>query len=169
MLCQNCQLKPAVFHYTRLINGVKQENHLCAACFEEMRGEKESAAPEMFGGSFLESMLFGLPSRPRAVKRCALCGWTSADISKTGKLGCPACYETFASELAPSLKRLSAGESHKGRTPLGAAEGCQEKGESKGKLIEALKKQLKEAVEREEYEKAVSLRDKIREMEGESE
>ncbi len=166
MLCQNCQLKPAVFHFARVINGVKQENHLCAACFEEMREENEAPVSEGLGGSLLESILFGLPARPRTLKRCSTCGWTMADVSKTGKLGCPACYETFSAELSPTLRRLAAGENHKGRTPKKTVDVKTEELHDKQLALEELKKLLKEAVEREEYEKAVSLRDKIREMEG---
>ena len=166
MLCQNCQLKPAVFHYTRVINGAKQETHLCAACFEELKGEHETAQPDVLNGSWLENMLFGLPVRTRAVKRCSACGWSAGDIQKTGKLGCPDCYTAFCAELSSALKRLSAGESHRGRKPLATDTSGHEKEAAQVPTLAELKKALLAAVEREEYEKAADLRDRIREMEG---
>lgn len=166
MLCQNCQLKPAVFHYTRVINGVKQETHLCAACFEEMKGEQETVQPDVINGNWIENMLFGLPVRTRAVKRCSACGWSAGDIQKTGKLGCPDCYTVFSAELSSSLKRLSAGESHRGRRPLCENKACEEAQKTEEISLDELKKQLQAAVEREEYEKAAALRDRIRGREG---
>ncbi|HAZ19011.1 MAG TPA: hypothetical protein DCY75_02415 [Clostridiales bacterium] len=164
MLCQHCNLKPAVFHYTEVVNGLKEETHLCAGCFEELRGDSESSVSNDFGGGWLESMLFGLPARSRTIKRCPACGWTSADIVKTGKVGCSDCYKAFEAELGPSLRRLSAGEPHKGRIPAKLKNATAPMDDQN--RLHALKRQLKEAVDKEEYEKAASLRDQIREMEG---
>ena len=32
MLCEKCQKNVATFHYTEVVNGVKNEHHLCSSC-----------------------------------------------------------------------------------------------------------------------------------------
>ena len=35
MLCEKCKKNEANFHITRIINGVKEEQHLCEICAKE--------------------------------------------------------------------------------------------------------------------------------------
>ena len=35
MTCQNCNIRPATLHYTKVINGKKAEVHLCEQCAEQ--------------------------------------------------------------------------------------------------------------------------------------
>ena len=32
MLCEKCEKNQATFHYTEVVNGVKNEHHLCSEC-----------------------------------------------------------------------------------------------------------------------------------------
>ena len=74
-------------------------------------------------------------------------------------MGCPDCYSTFADILNPYVEKIHGATQHIGAAP--AAE------QPKTDPIEALRAQLKTAVENEEYEQAARLRDEIRRMEGE--
>lgn len=143
-----------------------------------------SAFEQLLGG------MFGLPSSAAAksgrssaaaADRCPLCGSTFADIAKRGKAGCPECYTHFAEQLAPSIGKLHGTRTHTGgsvgaqrleRRPNAVRPAAPQRNEAAGaeqkKASEllTLKKQLKAAVEAEEYEKAAALRDRIKELEA---
>jgi protein arginine kinase activator len=98
--------------------------------------------------------------RPSQV--CSLCGSTSEDIARTGRVGCAVCYETFSKVLSPYITRIHGNTSHSGRIPVGAG----------GKIrlrrkLDALKADLRRAVEAEEFERAAVLRDEIKQLEVE--
>ncbi len=84
-----------------------------------------------------------------AVKKevvCPLCGQTLTKVKKEGKFGCSRCYDTFAPYLD--------------LTPF-VGTGYREKTEKE--RAQDLKKQLQEALKKEDYEEAARLRDQIRE------
>ncbi|MBP3485574.1 MAG: UvrB/UvrC motif-containing protein, partial [Oscillospiraceae bacterium] len=81
--------------------------------------------------------------------------------SKSGKVGCPACYATFYDRLLPMIQRLHGKTRHVGKIPAAGGEELRREQE-----LEALRKQLAEAVEKQEFETCASLRDRIRELEG---
>ena len=95
-------------------------------------------------------------NNPAVTKVCTLCGATVNDIIRTGKIGCAKCYEIFQNELDQIIKSIHGNVTHTGRAP----------GEL-GKM-NTLKKELKEAINLQEFEKAAVLRDKIKNLEGES-
>jgi protein arginine kinase activator len=88
---------------------------------------------------------------------CDECGMTFADFRRTGRLGCGACYDRFAVELAPLLRRIHGSETHLGRTPAEF-----EARFARREELRRLKADLRRAVFREEYERAAELRDAIR-------
>lgn len=161
MLCEKCGKNVATTHIRSVVNGNKTERHLCAVC----------AAAEgvgTFGDTGLGDMLasmFGdvLAINPASAKvRCDCCGSTFADISKTGKAGCPACYKTFYNELLPYLKRVHGSVKHIGKAP-GATE---QKVPTAADELSKLKQELKKLVSEEKFEQAAQIRDKIKEMEA---
>ena len=95
-------------------------------------------------------------NNPNITKVCTLCGSTLNDIIRTGKIGCAKCYEIFQSDLDQVIKSIHGNVTHTGRAP----------GEI-GK-INTLKKQLKETIRLQEFEKAAELRDEIKRLEGDS-
>ena len=80
-------------------------------------------------------------------------------IRREGKVGCQACYEAFSAYLEPTLKRLHGGATHRGRSPVKYRKKPEKKNE-----LENLEKELKASIDREDYENAALLLDKIREM-----
>ena len=169
-LCQKCQAKPAVFSYEQTINGKKSECALCADCAAEWKRShklNEEAFFQMSEFSPFSGLdsLFGSLFTPavavqQAGKKCPLCGATFADLKRSGKVGCAECYETFASELAPTVRSIHGTQKHTGRSPESLASETQKK-----KKLEALQKAMKAAVEAQEYEEAARLRDEIRALE----
>ena len=157
MLCENCGKRPASYHFTSNINGKVTEKHLCMQCAAaEKYGAAENAFNDLLGGFFFG----GRPASGRGV--CPECGMTVGELSRTGKVGCAACYRAFADELAPMLRRLYGGAHHTGKIPATAAEDVRRK----ARLADA-KKELSAAIEAQEFEQAARLRDEIRALEAE--
>lgn len=158
MLCQKCKKNEATTHYTRIINGKRQELHLCADCASKQNLNLFGDLPNLFG-----SMLFGEPQHRRtatgSVRACPKCGMTLDEIADAGMLGCAECYNAFAQELAPYFARIHGRASHVGRIPGSAG------GELKlrSELNDA-RTALKKAVDAQEFEQAALLRDKIKEI-----
>lgn len=165
MNCQECGKRPATLHFTKIINGEKTEFHICESCARE-KGESIPGAPNGFS---IHSLLSGLldfePSeaaigaKPQAV-RCDECGLTYAQFSKIGRFGCSSCYKHFADRLDPLLKRVHGNTVHVGKIPKRYGGQMQYKRE-----IEQLRRDLQKRIEREEFENAAHIRDRIRELE----
>jgi protein arginine kinase activator len=161
----NCDLcdKPAVVHEVILRHGVKQELHLC----EDHAKEQGYTLP---GEPPLEKILqqFVMASEPPTPKvsttlSCDACGLTLAEFRRTGNLGCPECYESFGRGLEGIIQRAqNGGTHHVGRTPRGEGAGKDRQLEI-GRLV----KDLEDAVAAEEFERAASLRDRLRRLETE--
>jgi len=94
-------------------------------------------------------------------KSCGTCGETFRDFQKSGRLGCPQCYFAFEQELGSILRRVQGSQVHVGRGPR-ARSGTLTRAENR---VLELRKLLEEAVGREEFERAATLRDEIRGLE----
>ena len=160
MLCTKCGAKNAVVHYTKSINGEVTEYHLCQDCAKEegLFGNLSFNFGNFFS-DFLGAEHMPLPARNQTA--CPGCGSTLADFERTGRFGCGACYDTFEAAIAPILKRVHGSVLHTGKLPKEA------EGEVKAaRKIDRLRKELKAAIAKEDFESAARLRDEIREMEG---
>lgn len=162
MLCQNCGKYEATTHVKRIINGETAEAHLCSDCanalgYTDVFGGFSDTFSDLLGSFFGEPTVSALSSR---TVRCEKCGNTFNDIVNSGKIGCADCYSTFYDKLLPSLQRIHGKTRHEGKNPETV------KAESKPVETEAekLEKELKEAVGRQEFEKAAELRDRIKAM-----
>ena len=95
-------------------------------------------------------------------KECPICGISFYEFRQAGRLGCPHDYVFFGEELEPLLINVHGDNQHVGKQPKRGV--CDT--ESQTELIR-LRRQMKEVVEQEDYEKATELRDRIRKIEGE--
>jgi len=166
MMCDECKKRPATVHITKIVNGEKTLLHLCEQCAREksifdvsFSLEGEPFSMQKFLAGFFEPFMreFMEESRPLS---CDRCGLTFPRFSQIGKFGCSHCYETFKGRLDPMLRRLHGKTYHVGKVPKRRGGRFRIKSE-----IERLKRELQEAVNAEEYERAAVLRDKIRELE----
>lgn len=148
--CEKCGMRPASVFYEENRNGKVTKIQLCSHCAGEM-GLLEQGKDSLF--SF---PLFFDQNPSQSGKVCPNCGMSLSAIQKGGKFGCSACYDTFSSvlDLTPFI-----GSGFQGQ-------GDQKEEKKEEDPISKLKKELIEAVKREEYEKAAALRDKIRAEEG---
>ena len=170
MLCERCGKKAAEVHIRQVIQGIATEHHLCKDCAHEMSpGWKPGAGfLEYSIGTFIENLCKNLgPSKPengttcRDIPPCKRCGLEFEDFRKSGRFGCAGCYEAFREWVRPLFLKIHGSETYKGPAPEGSIQAGKEAAE-----LANLKEQLKRAVEDERYELAVTLRDRIRVLEG---
>ncbi len=174
MLCQHCQKNEATTVVKTMINGKYAEYRLCPACAHELG--YDAMFPDFsadFGGLLSSFFSNALPAISGAT-HCQSCGSTLNDIRRTGKVGCADCYDTFFSELMPTIRNVHGNTEHKGKRP-GAIEytvneepssDTASKKQDKDKTLQALRDELKQAIESENFERAAQLRDRIKGLEG---
>jgi protein arginine kinase activator len=159
MICQNCNKNDATLHMKRIINGSAAEVHLCSDCARSLGyGEAFSGFGLGFGhllGELLSSGEVGSGSS----MRCPACGKSFEEIAEDGKMGCAECYAVFYDRLLPSLNKIHGKAAYMGTKPQNASSE-----QSAAMTIEELKLALGEAVERQDFELAATLRDKINEI-----
>jgi len=92
---------------------------------------------------------------------CPECGLTLREFHNRGLLGCPNDYKVFEDVLSQIIERAHEGADHHiGKVPRGAGERTRRLTE-----LRRLRRELQEAVNREEYERASQLRDAISALE----
>ena len=160
MQCDVCQSKEATVFLTQIVDGKMQKVNLCEACSKE-KGVNDPT------GFALADLLLGIGAsqeieKTPATAKCPVCGFTQADLKKTGRLGCSNCYSVFADSIGPMLKNMHKGTAHVGKVPAAF-----KKSREQDEKLRALQEDLAKAVEAEEFELAAQLRDRIREAEAE--
>lgn len=164
MLCCVCKEREATVHLTQIAGEKMQKVDLCEECAKE-KGVNDPAAFS------LADLLLGLGASQEVEKAsgqedsaCPACGFTHADFKKTGRLGCPACYDHFSEGLLTMLKSMHKGVRHVGKTPkrfkhlkrtLDATD-----------RIKTLQGKLAKAIAEEKFELAADLRDEIKALDA---
>jgi len=162
MKCEICGLRDAVIHIRQKQKDLVHELHICEECAQEkgLLHEEESELPI---SNLLSGLIEGKDVKVDAEAKevCPRCGMKATDFRKRGKLGCAECFKCFESDVRAILSQMAARPRHTGKLPRAAFP--QEPSEQSGA---GLRDELKEAVDREDYEKAAALRDRIRELES---
>jgi len=161
MKCQQCE-KPATFHITELTSGQPQELHLCETCAKTYltQGEPSTGAVAPTLANVLAKQLqIGKAAEELAKldqRACPVCGITFYEFRNQGRLGCPHDYVFFERELMPLIANIHGETQHVGKRPRGRQGGTDEQTE----LIR-LRREMKDATHKEEYERAAEIRDEI--------
>lgn len=162
MKCDYCDSKATVF-LTQLAEGQMKKVCLCDSC------AKERGVTDPTGFSLADMLLGNLPGMPTSAsakragansgagKSCPQCGFRFEDFQKVRRFGCGECYRVFSDELAPMLRGMHKGLSHKGKVPEGLMET-----HFRNQKLEELRIRLEQAIASESYEDAADLRDEIR-------
>jgi protein arginine kinase activator len=167
--CIHCE-KPATFHITELTGNKPQELHLCEDCarvYLTQAEDKEAAPAPTLAGVLAQQLKLGQTAQELArldQRSCPVCGITFYEFRQQGRLGCPHDYVSFEKELEPLVVNIHGENSHVGKRPKRVAHSTDQRTE----LIR-LRREMEQAVEREEYEKASELRDKIKRIETQEE
>jgi len=157
MNCDVCKKNSATVFLTQIVDGKMQKVNLCESCSKE----KGVTDPTGFA---LADLLLGLGAaqeieKGTGVQKCPGCGFSQADFKKTGRLGCPQCYETFADALGTLIKQMHKGTEHTGKVPQRLVRTLERESH-----LKELQRNLRKAVASEDFESAATLRDKIREF-----
>lgn len=174
MLCEKCKKRTATVFYNENINGKMRAYSLCGECAAKLRemGELQeismmssfadpfaSVHDDLFGG------FFGMPLKSiSSKKKCGGCGCTYSDIAESGRVGCPDCYITFKDELSGTIRSIHGTTSHTGSVPSRHRAKLE-----RSRQLERMKRELQEAVAKEDYERAATLRDEVRKLQNENE
>lgn len=175
MLCQKCYKKTASVFISSIINGKETRIYLCDECakdysllnfnFQDLFSIKDvidkfKEDEDISKEEKKENLLMIDNNSEEKSITCPNCYSTYDEYRQTGKLGCSRCYEIFKKQLKPILKNIYGYEEYIGKTP--------KKDDNHiyiSKEIRILKEDLNRAIEREEYEKAADIRDKIKNLE----
>ena len=170
MKCERCGAREAEVHIRQQKGKEIAEFHLCRQCAEHMA--KEGLIPDISFELPINSFLWGLlpghePGHPgsdvvpsaASDLVCGHCGLDRSSLRRSGRYGCPDCFKAFHEDLGPLLRKIHGSEIHRGARPGNACGN-----DTSPEEIESLRTELKDAVEKEEYERAAVLRDRIREI-----
>lgn len=159
MKCERCGSRAATVRYAEVVDGSLTTWQLCQECASErgVTGSLTSLAGPLV--NILMGLLEGAGEveSPGAAPTCPRCGLTYEAFRRAGRLGCATCYEAFASQLRPLLRRIHGSANHAGGAPSAVRGDHFRRGE-----ILKLKGELNRAVRAEDYERAAELRDTIR-------
>ncbi len=171
MKCQQCD-KLATYHITELTGGKPQELHLCEDHARQYLSSS-SGEPSGVGGvaaalaqQMVQQMAIGQTAEELAnlnQQACPVCGITFFEFRSQGRLGCPHDYTAFKTQLEPLILNIHGEGEHVGKRPRHSPADS----ERRTQLIR-LRREMKEAIENEKYERASELRDEIRGIEKET-
>lgn len=163
MLCEECKINEARYTISVMMENEVRQRHLCSDCMRTMN--KNITSGNIHG--LLSSILTAISSTAKAPEApdappeedvtCQRCQTMWSQFKKSGRLGCPGCYEAFREKLQPTLLQIHGRMQHAGRQPL-----CNEDAQRARSQQEELTRQMEQAVALEDFETAAVLRDRIR-------
>lgn len=157
--CRRCS-KPASLHITEMRDAEVHELHLCESCYNQYIEYSETATAEDESQELTIKLSSDQDLQELDQLVCPNCGITFREFRSQGRLGCPHDYVEFQAELLPLLENIHGDTQHCGKLPERAPDSSQQQ----YRLIR-LRKELRTAVEAEEYENAARLRDDIHNLE----
>lgn len=162
MFCDNCKIKNASIFYNQNINGENKQYNLCYECSKKIN--EDVIFFDIFKDFFFNFNNFEFSGENLRFK-CEKCGNTLEDIKNTGKMGCENCYILFKENILPIIKNIQYDNKHIGKSFDIIDKNNKKENFEKDTYKNNLKQDLKKAIEIEDYELAIILRDKIREIE----
>jgi len=158
MICERCKKNVATVHLTEIVKGEKIEKHLCEQCAKD---EGYTIKTHVSLQDLLTAFISAHSDASElAETSCPDCNMSYAEFRSEGRLGCPNDYEVFRPALDPLLEKVHGTVEHTGKLPAQAGES-----QKKQRDLMTLRRRLRQAVEREDYEQAAELRDLIKERE----
>ena len=167
-LCEECGVNEACYTISVMMGGQITQRHLCADCMAKMNmnlaaGNVKhllSAIMSAISGSVEEAAASATEEAEEAAAIvCERCGTSLSQFTKSGKLGCPNCYQAFREQLTPMLQQIHGRVQHAGRKPLD-----DEAAQRRRAVYDRLSRQLEQAVAMEDFETAAVLRDQLRQL-----
>lgn len=171
MLCECCHARPATVHMVQVVNGHRKEEHLCSECAEKEhvfqkeqsflgQGFFDSPLDHFFGGSMLGHLL----EDPFGTRTLEDQGGQFIEVSPEKLPENESSYDRFKESIRPSFQK------GKNEIPVNEPK-AKEKADApaESEELQALRRELKSCVDREDFERACEVRDKIKAIEGKNE
>lgn len=121
---------------------------------------------KMFGYNFKDIPAQTESTTPQ--KTCSNCGISLSEVLTKGRAGCATCYSDFYEDMKITISNCQYGNlRHIGKVPEPPKIEVPKKiveEETAEQKLESMKKQLDQAITREDYETAARLRDQIRNL-----
>lgn len=168
MLCECCHAHPATVHIVQVVNGHRKEEHLCSECAEKEHvfqkeqsffehGFFDSPLDHFFGGSMLGHLL----EDPFGIRTLEDQGGQFIEVSPEKLPENESSYDRFKESIRPSFQK------GKNEIPVNEPK-AKEKADApaESEELQALRRELKSCVDREDFERACEVRDKIKAIEG---
>ena len=169
MLCERCHAHPATVHMVQVVNGHRKEEHLCSECAEKEHvfqkeqsffghGFFDSPLDHFFGGSMLGHLLED-PFGTRTLEDQG--GGQFIEVDPRQLPENEDGYNRFKESIRPPFQK------GKNEIPVNEPK-AKEKADApaESEELQALRKELKSCVDREDFERACEVRDKIKAIEG---
>lgn len=161
MKCQKCGKNEATTQYTKIVNGVKSQMFLCSECLGAVEEKEFNFGFENDLNNFFSGFFGTLPSANLVKKDevCPVCNMSFSEFLKSSRLGCANCYEAFSEKLIRPFKQIHGSSYHTGKIPERAGKEIKNT-----RKLKNLEDELLKCVEKQEFEKAAEIRDKIKEI-----
>lgn len=161
MLCQHCNERESTTHYKKIVNGIREEAYFCTTCAHRLGYDHLAAELGLGFGTILGNFLgasSSVSTSMAGVERCPQCGSSYNDVVSLGMVGCEQCYQMFYDKLIPSIENLHGRAVHRGKVAQQAYIKVKEAFTEQEKL----ERGLKAAIEKQDFELAAQLRDKLK-------
>ncbi len=163
MFCENCRKEEAKVTFKEMVGSEMTELHLCETCAKRKGLWEILSKIQKTATSLVTGLVGGADQKPAAEDnlQCPQCHLTYGNFKKSARLGCSKCYEAFAKELIPLMRRIHGSTSHVGKLPSSLDKMPQARRE-----VKRLRDALRQAIAQEEFEKAALLRDELKKVES---
>jgi protein arginine kinase activator len=167
MKCDKCD-KQATFHITERVGDEQhwEELHLCENCAREyLSKSSEPESQPTLASALAQHLKLGQTAEELAKldqQTCPICNISFYEFRHHGRLGCPNDYVCFEKQLMPLIDNIHGETLHTGKRPRRAGHDV----DKQTRLIR-LRRDMRDAVKAEDYERASKLRDEIRCLDGE--
>jgi protein arginine kinase activator len=157
-ICSICHKNEASVTITSVNkDGQIQELALCGECAQK-RGLAELKKIKLSPDEVIAELKKSISEADRELV-CSNCNLSYAYFRTTGLLGCEHCYKSFKENLSRVIKEIHNATHHKGKSITPTRKEIYEKF-----ILKKLAKEMRQAIQNENYEKAAVLRDQIRKI-----
>lgn len=171
MKCSRCEKGEVVFQFTTIDRKTHEPatKHLCLECAAELspwiaKNAKAATSVDALIEELLKSQLSqegGASVSEQVIPEvaaCSECGLTFPSYKATLMLGCASCYVAFGDHLAADIRKLQGGADRHTTDGTPGAEGSIDRAAK----IAAMRAELQDCIENEDFERATYLRDQIK-------
>jgi protein arginine kinase activator len=171
--CQSCGRRPAEIEFIQVTGDVRREMALCRECALTVGMRAQVEAFQRLSQLLMQQhgpqIAVSEDMKAAMSEKCSRCGLAFEQFVETGLLGCPQCYVDFQNLLQPVLRRMH-GVTRQTDAPAESPPRVPEPRPEKESIEETrtrreqIEMELHLALLEEDYEKAASLRDKLKSL-----